>query len=299
MQGTGQPPRKRRRWVACCRARIAAGAICTTMHVAHGVATAVFRRLQKKKKKKAAGAAAAASAGSSSEQPGSSSNNSSSTEKLTAAQKQDADKRCEMPSAVCLVIAGWHQPVLYQTVWPTNPLPCSTAALLRSTQKLASLLQGCLPHLYASSTCFTSAATAACAATIQLCARFPACSAPSCMHTYHLPFFPRFQKALDSAKQGEDMWVLLESANIHDAKLKKVRSIAACCTVHPVSTPVSACSWASAAAWCRSWVVQAASSTGCLGLLHLEALWMLVWLTRVCAYHVLSAAAAAVGVFAH
>jgi hypothetical protein len=48
------------------------------------------------------------------------------------------------------------------------------------------------------------------------------------MHTAHLASFPRFQKALDSAKQGEDMWVLLESANIHDAKLKKVSSSRAC-----------------------------------------------------------------------
>lgn len=32
----------------------------------------------------------------------------------------------------------------------------------------------------------------------------------------------RFQKAMDSAKQGEDMWVLLASANLHDAKIKKV-----------------------------------------------------------------------------
>lgn len=36
----------------------------------------------------------------------------------------------------------------------------------------------------------------------------------------------RFQKALDSAKQGEDMWILLGSANIHDAKLRKVLLIA-------------------------------------------------------------------------
>jgi hypothetical protein len=32
----------------------------------------------------------------------------------------------------------------------------------------------------------------------------------------------RFQKAVDSAKLGEDMWLLLGGANIHDAKLKKV-----------------------------------------------------------------------------
>jgi hypothetical protein len=33
----------------------------------------------------------------------------------------------------------------------------------------------------------------------------------------------RFTRALDSIKQGEDMWVLLQGANIHDAKARKVR----------------------------------------------------------------------------
>ncbi len=37
----------------------------------------------------------------------------------------------------------------------------------------------------------------------------------------------RFAKALESVKQGEDMWVLLGSSNIYDAKARKVR----CCTV--------------------------------------------------------------------
>lgn len=36
----------------------------------------------------------------------------------------------------------------------------------------------------------------------------------------------RFQKAVDSAKQGEDMWLLLGGANIHDAKLNKVLNTA-------------------------------------------------------------------------
>jgi hypothetical protein len=34
----------------------------------------------------------------------------------------------------------------------------------------------------------------------------------------------RFQKALESAKHDEDMWVLLANANIHDAKARKVSS---------------------------------------------------------------------------
>jgi hypothetical protein len=34
----------------------------------------------------------------------------------------------------------------------------------------------------------------------------------------------RFQRALESAKHDEDMWVLLANANIHDAKARKVSS---------------------------------------------------------------------------
>lgn len=34
----------------------------------------------------------------------------------------------------------------------------------------------------------------------------------------------RFQKALESAKHDEDMWVLLANANVHDAKARKVSS---------------------------------------------------------------------------
>lgn len=32
----------------------------------------------------------------------------------------------------------------------------------------------------------------------------------------------RFNRALESIKQGEDMWVLLSGTNIHDAKARKV-----------------------------------------------------------------------------
>jgi hypothetical protein len=48
----------------------------------------------------------------------------------------------------------------------------------------------------------------------------------------------RFQKALESAKHDEDMWVLLANANIHDAKARKVRSTLGAAAAAPGSEVV-------------------------------------------------------------
>jgi hypothetical protein len=41
-----------------------------------------------------------------------------------------------------------------------------------------------------------------------------------------------FYKALESVRQGEDMWVLLGACNVYDAKARKVRAReSACCLV--------------------------------------------------------------------
>lgn len=64
-----------------------------------------------------------------------------------------------------------------------------------------------------------AAAAAAVAAAAALCAliRAPAACLP---HATQLPHRRRFHKALESAKQSEDMWVLLGNAHIADAKAR-------------------------------------------------------------------------------